>query len=96
MPEDPSDFLHERMAFTRESRGRLKVSSPEACHMRRVAEDFLGMIDAYISDAGHFESMGDISRAIEAVSYAYGWMDAGVRIGLFDVAGDGDRFTLAE
>ena len=96
MPESAAEFLHRRMAFAADSRGRLRVAVPEGSHLRRVAEDFLEMMDAYISDAGHFESLGDMSRAIEAVSYAYGWMDAGVRLGLFDVGLDGDRFTLAE
>ncbi|MDO8556610.1 MAG: DUF357 domain-containing protein [Nanoarchaeota archaeon] len=47
--------------------------------------DFLDMIQRYLQDAKHFETKGDIVTAFAALNYAHGWLDAGARIGLFDV-----------
>ena len=91
---DLEEFFRRRMDLARKARGRIRISPPERSHLRRIAEDFLEMIDAYLSDAEVFAS-SDLPRAIEAVSYAYGWIDAGVRIGLFDGGGDEIMFTLA-
>jgi len=96
MDETTDGFFEERMALAVKAREKMELAAPDPSHLRRLAEDFLEMIDAYISDARHFADGGDILRAIEAVSYAYGWIDAGVRIGLFDVGGDDVRFTLSE
>jgi len=96
MDETTLDFLEKRMDLAVKAREKMELAAPEPSHLRRMAEDFLEMIDAYISDARHFADGGDILRAIEAVSYAYGWIDASVRVGLFDVGGDDVRFTLSE
>ncbi len=96
MDETVVEFFEERMALAVKAREMMEMAAPDPSHLRRLAEDFLEMIDAYISDARHFSDGGDLLRAIEAVSYAYGWIDAGVRTGLFDVGGDDVRFTLSE
>ncbi|MEE9525009.1 MAG: DUF357 domain-containing protein [Candidatus Woesearchaeota archaeon] len=56
-------------------------------------EDFLDMIKRYISDAKHFESKGDLVNAFAALNYAHGWLDAGARLGIFDVH-DSELFTV--
>ena len=61
-----------------------------------MAEDFLGMARAYHSDASYFLERGDLVNALGAVNYAHGWLDAGARLGLFDVGEDDQLFTLAE
>lgn len=48
-------------------------------------EDFLDMIERYYSDAQHFFSKGDYVNAFAALNYAHGWLDAGARLGMFDV-----------
>lgn len=55
--------------------------------------DFLDMIQRYVSDAAHFEKKGDIVNAFAALNYAHGWLDAGARIGIFDVH-DSKLFTV--
>jgi hypothetical protein len=47
--------------------------------------DFLDMIQRYVDDAKHFHEKGDIINAFAAITYAHGWLDAGARIGLWDV-----------
>ena len=39
---------------------------------------------------------GDLVNAFASVNYAHGWLDAGARLGLFDVGLDDKLFTLAE
>ncbi|MFT4304031.1 MAG: DUF357 domain-containing protein [Candidatus Woesearchaeota archaeon] len=56
-------------------------------------EDFLDMIKRYISDAKHFESKQDFVNAFAALNYAHGWLDAGARLGIFDVH-DSRLFTV--
>ena len=47
--------------------------------------DFLDMIERYLSDADYFAKKGDVVTAFAALNYAHGWLDAGARIGLFEV-----------
>ena len=55
--------------------------------------DFLDMVKRYIADAKHFHEQGDVLNAFAAITYAHGWLDAGARIGLWDVH-DGALFTV--
>ncbi len=73
---------------------RVKIAVPERSFLREVAEDFLRMANAYFRDAEHFAGKGDYARAIGAVYYAHAWLDAGARLGLFNVGEDEDLFTL--
>ena len=59
-----------------------------------AAEDFLDMAQRYISDAHYFLEKGDSARAFACLNYAHGWLDAGARLGLFDVGGDNTLFTV--
>ncbi|HID47254.1 MAG TPA: DUF357 domain-containing protein, partial [Methanococcaceae archaeon] len=38
---------------------------------------------------------GDYINGFASLNYAYGWIDAGVRLGIFDVGDDDVNFTLA-
>ncbi|HLC55440.1 MAG TPA: DUF357 domain-containing protein [Candidatus Nanoarchaeia archaeon] len=55
-------------------------------------KDFMDMVERYLSDAHHFQEKGDLVLAFAALNYAHGWLDAGARIGLFDVH-DSNLFT---
>ena len=61
---------------------------------KKNAEDFLDMAQRYFDDAHYFEKKGDIVTAFAALNYAHGWLDAGARIGMFDVDGDSELFTV--
>ena len=62
--------------------------------MRTAADDYLKMARAYFEDAEHFFETGDRINAFACVNYAHGWLDAGARLGLFDVGQDDQLFTL--
>ena len=51
----------------------------------RARESFLDTVERYISDAKHFAEKGDNVRAFAALNYAHGWLDAGVKLGIFHV-----------
>jgi len=57
------------------------------------AKDFFDMASRYYSDANHFKKHKDYVLAFGALNYAHGWLDAGARIGLFDVH-DSTLFTV--
>ncbi|MBD3164732.1 DUF357 domain-containing protein [Candidatus Woesearchaeota archaeon] len=63
--------------------------------MTRQRDDFLDMIGRYLSDARHFFSKGDYVNAFACLNYAHGWLDAGARLGIFDV-NDSSLFTVDE
>ncbi|MBI4158942.1 DUF357 domain-containing protein [Candidatus Woesearchaeota archaeon] len=61
--------------------------------LKHEREDFLDMIERYIKDAHHFYDKGRIVDAFAALNYAHGWLDAGARLGLWDVH-DSKLFTV--
>ena len=92
MPETP--LLDRYLRLTHEALERVEAAAPERSFLRGASDDFLSMARAYLSDAEHFAAAGDPERALAAVSYAHGWLDAGVRLGLLDGGDDDRRFTL--
>jgi uncharacterized protein len=91
---EASPLLAKYLAVTAAALERVRPGAPERSFLRGASDDLLGMARAYLADARHFLESGDPERALAAVSYAHGWLDAGVRLGLLDGGGDEDRFTL--
>lgn len=73
---------------------KVKISAPKGTHLEKVAQDYLMMAKTYIDDAYHFKESKDIVNAFAALNYAHGWLDAGARLGIFDVAHDSVLFTV--
>ncbi len=46
---------------------------------------FIDTVERYIKDAEHFAGNGEIVTAFAALNYAHGWLDAGAKLGIFDV-----------
>jgi uncharacterized protein len=87
--------LYQRyLTLTREALDRVRAAPPERSFLSGASQDILAMARAYLSDAEHFAKTGDLERALAAASYAHGWLDAGVRLGLLDGGDDDRRFTL--
>ena len=82
--------------ITKRAREKLVLVQPQPSHLRAIAEDFLQMADSYQADAAHFASQGDYVNAFACINYAHGWLDAGARLGLWDVGGDDVLFTLSK
>ncbi len=84
------------ISLTEQALAKAAIAVPARSHLRRVAEDFVGMARAYYEDAKHFREKGELDKALANINYAHGWLDAGARLGLFDVGGDDRLFTLSE
>jgi hypothetical protein len=98
--KDIEKHLHELidkdLGITRRALDKLEVIAPKKSYARKIAEDFLEMAKAYFNDAQHFKEKNDLVRAVACVNYAHAWLDAGARLGVFDVGEDDQLFTLAE
>ncbi len=73
---------------------KIVKKAPKDLDWQKSAEDFLDMATRYYEDAKHFAKKGDVVTAFAALNYAHGWLDAGARIGLFDVGHDSELFTV--
>ena len=85
--------LDKYFAITKEALEAAKGSGNRRKEFQSERADFIDMIERYVSDAGHFESNSDYINAFAALNYAHGWLDAGARLGLFDVH-DSRLFTV--
>ncbi|HEA46386.1 MAG TPA: DUF357 domain-containing protein [Candidatus Pacearchaeota archaeon] len=57
------------------------------------AKEIIDMVSNYLSDSEHFEKKGDLVNAFASLNYAHGWLDAGVRLDVFNVKDD-KLFTI--
>jgi len=73
---------------------KVKIAKEKKIDWKASADDFLDMATRYFIDAKHFEQKGDIVTSFAALNYAHGWLDAGARLGLFDVDHDDTLFTV--
>lgn len=72
---------------------KIKFGAPKTQDWKAVAEDFLNMATCYFNDAKHFREKNDYVNAFACLNYAHGWLDAGARLGIFDVH-DSVLFTV--
>ena len=61
---------------------------------RKEAEDLLDLAQRYFDDAKYFEKKNDLINAFGAVCYAHAFLDAGARLGFFDVGKDSKMFMV--
>lgn len=54
----------------------------------KEAKEIIEMVSNYLSDSEYFEKNKDLVNAFAALNYAHGWLDAGVRLDVFDVKDD--------
>lgn len=86
--------LAKYFAITTEAFEEAQKSSNRRPELDEQRIDYLDMIKRYIDDAGFFrDEKNDYVNAFAALSYAHGWLDAGARLGLFDVH-DSRLFTV--
>ncbi|MHB8395754.1 MAG: DUF357 domain-containing protein [Thermoplasmataceae archaeon] len=92
--EDLREKVEKYLKLNLEALSKIKVAAPKDSFFYTMATDFMEMIRSYSSDALHFKEKGDLINAFAALNYAHGWIDAGARIGIFDVDLDHRLFTL--
>ncbi len=59
----------------------------------KEAAEIIKMVSAYLSDAGYFKQKGSYVNTLSCINYAHGWLDAGARLGIFNVK-DNKLFTI--
>jgi hypothetical protein len=69
------------------------VNPPET-PLGESAAEYREMAQSYLDDGRHFKANDDLVNALASFSYGHGWMDAGARIGLFEVPDEGHLFTV--
>ena len=61
---------------------------------KKEAEDFLDLAQRYFDDAKYFEKKNDLVNAYGAIVYSHAFLDAGARLGFFDVGKDSELFMV--
>ena len=54
----------------------------------KEAREIISMVENYLSDSEFFEKKEDLVNCFGAIYYGHGWIDCGVRLGIFDVDDD--------
>ena len=88
--------INKYLDLTAKAVEKVSIIADEGTEDYGKAEDILGMVNAYHSDANFFLSEGRGDDAFAAVNYAHGWIDCGVRLGYLDGKGDWQLFTLSD
>ena len=70
-----------------------EIAPHDMSHLRKVADDFSKMAQAYYDDGRYFLEQGDKVNALACFSYGHAWLDAGVKLGVFKVS-DENLFTI--
>jgi uncharacterized protein len=86
--------LEKYLDITARAIKKVKITESGKINWNESAEDFFDMAKRYHSDANYFMKCGDYVNAFAAVNYAHGWLDAGARLGMFDVDHDNKLFTV--
>ncbi|WP_129116933.1 DUF357 domain-containing protein [Halegenticoccus tardaugens] len=70
-----------------------EAAAPPGTPLGGAAAECREMAESYLDDGRHFRETGDPVNALASFSYGYGWLDAGVRMGLFEIPEGSDLFT---
>ncbi|MGM5488122.1 MAG: DUF357 domain-containing protein [Nanobdellota archaeon] len=89
-----SEKVESYFAITKKALDKVKVGKERTLDWQKTAHDFRDMATRYYDDATYFYKKDDLVNAFAALNYAHGWLDAGARIGLFDVGFDSTLFTV--
>jgi hypothetical protein len=84
----PADLREKTDRYERLLAEGLEVAEPVQAAdspLDDAADACLGMAESYLEDGRHFLADDDPVNALAAFSYGHGWLDAGARIGLFEI-----------
>jgi hypothetical protein len=89
--------LHEKTdryeGLLAEALAAAEVAVPSGTPLHDAAMEYEEMARSYLEDGRHFREGDDPVNALASFSYGHAWLDAGARIGLFDVPTEGHLFT---
>lgn len=94
MPAELAEKTNRYERLLSEALDAAEPVAPEDTHLGAATADFEEMARSYLADGRHFRDEDDLVNALASFSYGHAWLDAGARIGLFDVPDDGHLFTM--
>jgi len=94
MPADLAEKTDRYEDLLAEALAAAEVAPADGTPMADAAAECEEMANSYLEDGRHFRDEGDPVNALASFSYGHAWLDAGARIGLFDVPEDGHLFTV--
>ncbi|MFB6150581.1 MAG: DUF357 domain-containing protein [Haloarculaceae archaeon] len=94
MPADLDEKTDRYEDLLAEALAAAERTAPEGTPLAAAADEFEEMARSYLEDGRHFRAEDDPVNALAAFSYGHAWLDAGARIGLFDVPEEGHLFTV--
>ena len=89
--EEKTDRYEELLA---DALAAAEIAPQEGTPLYEAAEEYEEMARSYLEDGRHFRAEGDLVNALASFSYGHGWMDAGARLGVFEVPTEGHLFTV--
>ena len=90
MPQSIKQKLQKYFDLTSKALKKVKIVDKH----RNEAEDLLDLAQRYYDDAKYFEKKDDLVNAYGAVVYSHAFLDAGARLGFFDVGKDNELFMV--
>ena len=94
MPADLQEKTDRYGAMLADALAAVTLAPPADSPLFAAASECEEMAVSYLEDGQHFREADDPVNALAAFSYGYGWLDCGVRLGLFTVeATDEQLFT---
>lgn len=94
MPADLTEKTNRYERLLSEALAAVEISAPTDTPMGEAAVDCREMARSYLEDGRHFKDEDDFVNALASFSYGHAWLDAGARIGVFDVPREGHLFTM--
>jgi len=88
MAADLNEKIDRYEQLLKEALAKAKFAPIKGSHMHKIASDYHTMASSYYGDGIHFVKNGDPVNALVCFSYGHAWLDAGARLGVFDVDDD--------
>jgi hypothetical protein len=93
MPAELAEKTDRYEALLAEALAEARIAVPEGTPLRATAEEYREMAESYLEDGRHFREKADPVNALAAFAYGHAWLDAGARMGVFEVPTEGGLFT---
>lgn len=94
MPADLAEKTDRYEGLLAEALDAAEPVAPAGTPLADAADEYEEMARSYLEDGRHFREQDDPVNALASFSYGHAWLDAGARIGLFDVPSEGHLFTV--
>jgi hypothetical protein len=94
MPADLEEKTDRYEGLLADALAEAEVAVPPDTPLGNAAGEYEEMARSYLDDGRHFRDDDDLVNALAAFSYGHAWLDAGARLGLFDVPDEGHLFTV--